>query len=761
MIGRYLRAAAATFAITLACFVANSASAQDITYHKRFIEELTRNVPPVFIAAPTATETAAPRAPAAMPIPISEAKTLMGLDALGPDIAAHLPGGKLGIVDLGFAGLQTWLASHPDEAKITTYIGSKTGKPDPAISDPQTVDHGYWVYRIARAVLPNVPIELYLPYDTSVAAVTQALLNASVRGVVVINMSLGDVNLCQLVDKQEDEFVKNLRLALVQRESFLFIAEGNSRDSSHTWMSADVNNNGYVDFRTAAEAASNTGSNVDGARVKLRPGDNAMYLSWDTQKHPDAEYALELVTPQGQVLSSIQRKGPNPTAQCGKLEYNAKTAMPALLRVKRLAGPKSGVLMRVQAYGTAVKADFNGLQTALAYTLRDNPFVIYVGSFGKAADGKLSPSSFSDIGRDTNGVVAPHILGPGQLVIDGKVHQGTSFASPFLTALYATRVGYNLKNLVERTAGFDRFAPGVAGFERARWGVPDPHKVMERLTDITGPTKVTNVSHRVEGNDLVVRYSLSRCCMQSLTWYAAAGLTDAATHAILKDANGKALIANQQLRTEEAGTVVYPVEMHFPMSALSLYKDKSIDLIFGLRVRAWQTPPPGSLKVDEAPVYHLTRLGVNPPDGTSAAATADAVAAAKEPVPQKGSLAADVLEKLKATREYAKLSSYYEAKKKGDPAWIASAQGRAVDAYLVSLRSDAAATRAVDTGDAKYLEYAVGGTKVIDKGILPADLKSDPDYRAFIANAVAANIVNDKTFQSFLATLGEGEALAH
>jgi len=146
------------------------------------------------------------------------------------------------------------------------------------------------------------------------------------------------------------------------------------------------------------------------------------------------------------------------------------------------------------------------------------------------------------------------------------------------------------------------------------------------------------------------------------------------------------------------------------------------------------------------------RLGVNLPAGKTAPTTEDA----KEPVPQKGSLAAEVLEKLKATREYKTLSSYYDEKKKSDPAWLASAQGRAVDAYLATLRSDAAATRAVDTGKAKYLEYAVDGVKVTDKGVSPLDLKIDKEYRDFIASAVATNIVTDEKFKTFLATLEKG-----
>lgn len=578
------------------------AGAQDITYQKRFMEELQRKLPPVLIPAPSKEELVAPPAPESLPIPLAEAEALMGLDKLGPDVAARIPGGKFGIVDMGFKGLKAWLNKHPDEARLTTYFND--GKPDPNFSDAQPTDHGYWVYRVTRAVLPNVPIYLYKAGDT-VPNTVQAVLTGSVHGDVVFNMSLGLTEECQVDSVKEEEFARDLRLALVQRESFLFIAEGNDRSSTDTFLTADRNRNGFVDFRTAAEAARNHGSRIDGERVWLRPGANEVRFAWDAAKFPDADYELQIVAPNGHVLIS-HHFDKSVHGQCLSLSYTSEKKQLAFVRIKQLAGPTSGVLMRLTAYGIADTADFNGLQTASAYTFRDNPFVIYVGAFGRTKAGKLVPSPFSDYGHDAAGEIAPDVLGPGQLVIDGHREDGTSFASPFISALYATRVGYNLKNLVERTSAFDRMDQTVPQVQRSRWGIPDPTKVTEKLEQITGPTTVTNVSEKIEGSDLVVRYTISRCCMQSLTWYTGVILSDAATKEVLRTGAQKAILAAVQLRTEKSGRVDYPVELKFPMAELAPYKGRKVRLNFAIQVRAWPHPPAGTIKIDQAPDVTLT-----------------------------------------------------------------------------------------------------------------------------------------------------------
>ena len=117
--------------------------------------------------------------------------------------------------------------------------------------------------------------------------------------------------------------------------------------------------------------------------------------------------------------------------------------------------------------------------------------------------------------------------------------------------------------------------------------------------------------------------------------------------------------------------------------------------------------------------------------------------------PANGTLAADVMAKLAATKEYSQLNALFD-NKKGDAKWLESAEGKEVSAQLQTMRADAAATKVVKGG----IQYSIAGQKLTDTGIRVADLKTDKEYRDFIAGVVAANITSDGKLQAFLAALG-------
>jgi hypothetical protein len=266
----------------------------------------------------------------------------------------------------------------------------------------------------------------------------------------------------------------------------------------------------------------------------------------------------------------------------------------------------AGIPMRLCAYPIGDPRDFNGLQTAMTYAYRESPFVIFVGSFGKAKRGGFSPSAFSDIGTSADGLLIPHVLGPGELTLDGRELTGTSFASPFITALHATRVGYNFKNVIERSASKASLAAGVGAHESSRWGIPEADKVISRLQEITGPTKIEGVSHRIEGDNLVVDFSVSRCCMQSLMWSVDVALIDGAAGTSLLDDQQQPIKATANLRTESSDYVTHAARVSVPLPRLAAAKGRQIALAFSLNVRAWKAPPAGSLEVDSAPDYRFT-----------------------------------------------------------------------------------------------------------------------------------------------------------
>ena len=69
----------------------------------------------------------------------------------------------------------------------------------------------------------------------------------------------------------------------------------------------------------------------------------------------------------------------------------------------------------------------------------------------------MAPSSFSSYAKTVDGKILPHIMGSGQLIIDGKEIRGTSFSTPFISAFYAKFAGYNIKNFVESTSSKKAF----------------------------------------------------------------------------------------------------------------------------------------------------------------------------------------------------------------------------------------------------------------------------------------------------------------
>lgn len=138
--------------------------------------------------------------------------------------------------------------------------------------------------------------------------------------------------------------------------------------------------------------------------------------------------------------------------------------------------------------------------------------------------------------------------------------------------------------------------------------------------------------------------------------------------------------------------------------------------------------------------------GVTVKAALAGAAHDSTVDPAKVPVPPKGSLAAEVLEKLKGTSEYSELSKIYDNNKDNPKGVEARKQ-------MTQMEADAAATTVGKVGKATALQFTIGGQKVTDTGIMVAELKTDKDYRAFIANSVAQNIAGDGKLQAALAAL--------
>ncbi len=570
------------------------------------MKEFHRRVPAMTIPAPSNSELASAPAPKAHFMSLDQAMSFIGLNKAAPNPVARIPGGQIGIVDLGFHGLRKWLAAHPNEAKITKLLSVSAPGSAPS-QEPNLSDHGYWVYRVLRAVLPTVPIYAVALADDSEVGVETAVDTLYGHGVRVFNLSVGGASDCSLYRKYGSAVASELRINFVPLQVFAFNAVGNDRQSVNTWTSIDTGRGDFVGFRTAAQAARIPGSSIDAERIVLapKPNNNAICFGWGTSTHPEARYELELDSPQGKTLASVT-SSPKQNIQSIILHFAPSHEMPAIIRIKRLAGPASGIPMRLQvvSYSNSSSGsysgpmpDFNGLQTAPANNYYDNPFVISVGGFGKSASGKLVPSPFSDIGQKPDGKLIPDVLGPDEFKLGGHELAGTSYAAPLITALFAPYVGYNLKNLVELVSDDNQYDPRVPAFERGQWGIPDPKKIVI-LNKLVGPTTVSNVSEDIEGRSLVIRYTISRCCMQDMIWATAAILNDKNGKPLL-DSAGKPFISLMRLRTERDGRVNYPVTLKFPMASLQPFKGKTIGLAFGILVDLWRNFPPSSYDVHQ------------------------------------------------------------------------------------------------------------------------------------------------------------------
>ena len=552
--------------------------------------------PAFVIAAPTAAQLA-PRAPLKpLAMDLNDARVQMGWPAfLATRSITGLSKTKVAIVDAGFTGIEEWLAAHPEERERTTLVGAAQNRL------PGESDHGYLVYRVMRSVAADAQLLLYRT-DRTATSTYNLLVDAATKGVVIANVSLGHTDAAVVAG--DDATAARLHALLNQSEMFVFYAAGNERGETHTWVSNDRDGDGNVDFYAQRPQEK---VDVDEVAIRLRQGPNQISVAWDVAAFPQASYTVELRSLNGALLASVAPDAAGQRTGVVDLAYQAAAADIALVSVKRMTGPASGVTMRL-VVDAALALYLNGLQSAPNYSMRENPFLVYVGAFGKTAAGTLAPSEFSNFGARPDGTVYPHVLGPGQVLVDGKDTQGTSFASPFLTAIYGFAQGYNIKNVMQRSASFARIDPAVPEWERSRWGVADQFKVWGAAalkTYVTGATKIENVSHARVGDDIVVKFTVTRCCMEAMTWSVGAYLFDPATGAFLTNPqNQQPIQGTQTLRTDTADYNQYPVEVKIPVASLGPATGRELGVGFSLSVRTWAAAQ-GTFKPDEAPAYRL------------------------------------------------------------------------------------------------------------------------------------------------------------
>jgi len=553
-------------------------------------QETARTIP-----APTAAQLEAGPGPAAEAIDPKDARLAMGWP---PFLAGRTIQGigktRVAIVDSGFRGLDSWLSAHPDEAARTTVVdtGPVTGTES---------EHGFKVYRVMRTVAADAQLVLYRV--TKWRGIYTALADAARRKVVIANVSLGlngEIDIREPADPDWDHFDALLR----QTEMFVFFAAANEREETHTFLSADRDGNGHVDFFRAPPPQT---GRADEIALGLKAGVNKVYVAWDPRVE-GASYALELTDLAGNVLAADSETEAWRPGYL-RVEHRAAAVGKALVRLRRLGGLAEGVLMRIAVDAGFSVPPLNGLQSVPTHIARDNPFLVIVGGFGRTAAGTIAPSVFSNAGYGADGALYPHVLGPGQLILDGQKISGTSYASPFLTAIYAFAQGYNIKNIIARSASFARLDPAVPPWQRSRWGVPEQFKAFGatalRSYKVVGPTKVDAVTHAVAGDALTLRFTVTRCCMEGMTWTAGVWLADPVTGAYLAHPETKkALDAWQSVRSTTADETETRFEVTIPLAGAGIAPGREVAVRFQLAVRSWAEAQ-GTIKPDEAPDYRV------------------------------------------------------------------------------------------------------------------------------------------------------------
>lgn len=413
------------------------------------------------------------------------------------------------IIDSGFVGIQDYWKAHPKKRKhilsfITFY---KEGKK--AVSH-----HGFEVYQAALMDSPDADFHLFQVDHSDPESFHRALAYMAKKKLFQANYSAGAAAFVGPFTAYNDKIYDWLE----KYQVFLFQSAGNDRGKAHYFQYQDANNNNLLEFvpqdgKTPVEKLEfNPFMTRKGREVQVK-------LRWNPALKDDFKDRVEFMalTTKGKVLAATRD-----TRSWGMLlKFTPDKDQPALLRVKDLGilNPRGKDLALHFSRGMAGKyknTRMNGFGVVNRRAMKESPFIISVGSYGKGEDGKLMPSPFSCYGKTVDGQLLPHILGPGQLRLGDKKIQGTSFSAPFISSFFTKFSGYNTKNLVESVSSKEKFSDKALPVERGRWGIPDVIKT--NRSDCFVGDRIDGLTSKIQGETLTVDFKLSRRCMEKIRY---------------------------------------------------------------------------------------------------------------------------------------------------------------------------------------------------------------------------------------------------
>ncbi|NOX73186.1 MAG: hypothetical protein GXP03_06055 [Alphaproteobacteria bacterium] len=460
--------------------------------------------------ARNADETGAPatnfRTANPAPMTVKDAKIAIGFDPATAgysfDTGASF---KFGIADGSFTGIEAWLEDNPEFKSRVQYRNlRKSGK-------RSSGSHGFKVFKVAAEIMPSANFYLY---ETSnpVKRFKTILDGLKKDGVFFASMSLGVKQYMAGVNPAT--IYKQLDLLEEYQISFL-VSAGNQRGDSHVFTYSDVDGDGKIEFSNAPKA---NGNLLDFNKISLGSGRTInLTLSWGEYPERQSDFEIQLIDKDKNVIASARAKGNLPVLNLRYKSPEKQTLWIKLLdKSETPPAPdlKFGMFVRNTNNKRAI---LNGQESMGIMAQYESPFLTVVGGFGKDSSGRLQPSNFSSIGHTNTGQIGPHILGPGQFLIDGKPLSGTSFATPFIAALYSTFADYNVKNVIEATATKEKLPAGLVPQEQGRWGTPDANKLLSNAC--TQSNKIENLRATKKADKLVVEFDFTRNCMEGLEYY--------------------------------------------------------------------------------------------------------------------------------------------------------------------------------------------------------------------------------------------------
>lgn len=447
---------------------------------------------------------------------------------------------RYAILDSGFAGLLEWLAQHPEEKSLTHFAYD--------ISE-DTNDHGYWVYRVVRAIAPDA--DLYIGRGLEPQDVIWLYENQVKMG----SMSVGYASWIDPDGSNLNQTGRRFIELIEQAGIFLFTAIGNEFLKTYTDFFIDTNQDGWLEAQSILGSPLEAQLHIFEVHPSIPLHIRVSSNHWEVPNELSIEIiTLDDNTPLPNI--TLAHNAFNEIVITGDHGYFGEVA----LRIGA-EGVPIGMeeRLKVRIYHVSGTRGFksNGAESGVFPGTVSSPYVISVGSFGRDPITKLPvPSDFSSISHHSE--IMPMLHGPGELIIDNRVIQGTSFATPFIGAFTALRPVISPYNLMEGIASHDLWAEESDEARVSRWGIPTFDNLHDNsLPVFSGQTEVSQISaESIDGGGLRIKFVVRRPYMEGMRLLFYMELLDPQTGEAIPSVSGDAPLLIQSTASYSTGHLI-------------------------------------------------------------------------------------------------------------------------------------------------------------------------------------------------------------